>query len=69
MTTKEDIENTIYAGDTVDVSEEDYQKWARSAIQDIAGKFIDTGEGLRGMIALQEVRRLDIKFGRRDEDR
>lgn len=56
---KSKILDAIYTGKLVDVTEEEYRAWARSAIQDEAGKWVDAGDGLRAQIALREVERLD----------
>ena len=50
--------DAIYQGHTLDISKEDWPK-ERSVVQAIAGEFVDQGDGLRAMIALQEVQRLD----------
>lgn len=47
-----------YQGNLVKCTPDDYPA-IRTALQDHAGKMIDTGDGLRAMIALEEIRRLD----------
>jgi hypothetical protein len=54
--------NAVYQGKLVNCSAEEYPE-IRTALQDQAGKWIDNGDGMRAMIALQEVKRLDTKFG------
>ncbi len=49
----------IYQGSLVDCTRDEYHSEVRNAIQDQAGKWIDGGDGLRAMIALEEVKRLD----------
>lgn len=61
--TKAEIVALIYMGHFAEVSEADYRAWARSAIQDAAGTWVDQGDSLRAMTALQEVARLDKQFG------
>lgn len=59
MTTKEQIVNDLYQGQLVHVDREEYVEWARTAIQEQAGKWVDQGDGIRAHIALSEVKRLD----------
>lgn len=54
--------DAIYKGQLVNCSKDDWPV-VRTALQDQAGKWIDTGDGMRAMIVLQEVKRLDAKFG------
>lgn len=54
--------SAIYRGALVECTESEYYNGIRTAIQDQAGRWIDIGDGLRAMIALQEVKRLDNKF-------
>jgi hypothetical protein len=54
--------NAVYQGKLVNCSAEEYPE-IRTALQDQAGKWIEGGDGMRAMIALQEVKRLDAKFG------
>lgn len=61
MTQQEAIA-AIYQGQSVDCTKEEYNSGLRTAIQDQAGKWIDGNDGLRAMIALEEVKRLDKKF-------
>lgn len=59
---KQDIEASVYVGDPIDCTADDYVHFVRGELQRVAGKFIDTGDGMRAQIALMEVRRLDRKF-------
>lgn len=59
MTTREQIINDLYQGKLVQVDREEYVEWARTAIQEQAGRWIEQGDGIRANIALSEVRRLD----------
>ena len=52
----------IYKGARVECTESEYYNGLRTDIQDQAGKWIDGGDGLRAMIALEEIKRLDKKF-------
>ena len=57
MTIEEAI-NAIYNGKLIYCTKEEYPG-IRKALQDKAGKLIDTGDPLRSMMMLEEVRRLD----------
>lgn len=59
MTTKEQIVNDLYQGQIVQVDREEYVEWARTVIQEQAGKWVEQGDGIRAHIALSEVKRLD----------
>lgn len=61
MTNQEAI-NSIYGGSLVNCTSEEYHSGLRTFIQDQAGKWIDQGDHMRAMIALQEVKRLDEKY-------
>ena len=61
--TKEEAINAIYNGNLVECTKEEYQKEIRTALQDKAGKMVDGGDGLRAMMMLEEVRRLDAIHG------
>jgi hypothetical protein len=66
MTNQEAI-NSIYSGSLVNCTSEEYHSGIRAAIQDQAGKWIDKGEHLRAVIALNEVKRLDEKYPSNEE--
>jgi hypothetical protein len=57
MTRTEAID-AVHNGNLVQCTKEEYPE-IRRALQDQAGKWIDGGQGVRAMIALQEVQRLD----------
>lgn len=57
MTRTEAID-AVYNGRLVECTKEEYPE-IRRALQDQAGKWIDDGQGVRAVIALQEVQRLD----------
>lgn len=59
--TKEEAINAIYNGSLVECTKEEYPE-IRNALQDKAGKMVDGGDGLRAMMMLEEVRRLDSLF-------
>lgn len=40
-----------------------YLREIRPAVQRVAGKWLDEGDSVRAQIALEEIRRLDQKFG------
>jgi hypothetical protein len=52
------IEKLLFSGELVECSKAEYPK-VRSDLQTIAGQMIDKGDTLRGMMCLEEVRRLD----------
>jgi hypothetical protein len=52
------IERLLFNGELVECSKVDYPK-VRSDLQTVAGQMIDKGDTLRGMMCLEEVRRLD----------
>lgn len=52
----------IERGSIVECSKEDYEREIRTAIQKQAAKWIDSGDHVRSIIALEEVRRLDNLF-------
>jgi len=52
----------VYQGHMFDCTFEGYKADVRTALQNQAGKWIDDGDNVRAMIALEEVKRLDIKF-------
>jgi hypothetical protein len=53
--------NAVYQGNLIECSEQDWPA-VRAALQSFAGTCIDSGDGVRAMIALEEVKRLDQKF-------
>jgi hypothetical protein len=57
--TKEEAISAIYQGNLVECTREEYHSGLRTAIQEQAGKWIDGNDGLRAMIALDQVKRLD----------
>lgn len=59
--TKDEAINAIYNGNLVECTKEEYPE-IRTALQDKAGKMVDSGDGLRAMVMLEEVRRLDGVF-------
>jgi hypothetical protein len=61
MTPSEAV-NAAYSGDLVKCSADEWPA-VRRALQDAAGKMIDSGQGMRANLMLQEVRRLDGVFG------
>lgn len=61
--TKEKVKDAIYTGNLVKCEQGEYHSWVRNYLQEIAGEFADYNDGLRAMIALEEVRRLDAKHG------
>lgn len=56
--TKDEAINAIYTGKLVNCTKEEYPE-IRTGLQEKAGKMIDFGDGLRGMMMLEEVKRLD----------
>ena len=53
----------VHQGMPVKCTKEEYEWEIRNALQDFAGKCIDYNDAVRAQIALQEVKRLDEKFG------
>jgi hypothetical protein len=64
----EDRLSALYEGNPVQCTADEYHNGLRSAIQDFAGKMIDSGQDIRAIIALEEVRQLDAKFGAQEQD-
>jgi len=62
MTLEERLQNAIHNGDVVKCSKEEYGE-VRKMLHNVASKYIDNGEVLRASIALNEIKRLDKKFG------
>lgn len=60
--TKDEAIAAIHQGKLVECSATEYNS-IRTAIQDQAGKWIEQGQDMRAMIALEEVKRLDQKHG------
>lgn len=57
MTPQEAV-SKIYQGNLIDCTKEEYPE-IREALQKKAGEMIDGGDGLRAMMMLEEVKRLD----------
>lgn len=60
--TKDEAIAAIYKGGFVTCTREQYVLALRRSIQEQASKWLDSNDGVRAMIALQEVKRLDVKF-------
>jgi hypothetical protein len=61
--TKDEAKDAIYNGNLVKCTKEDYENGLRTDIQNIAGKWIEQGQHIKAMIALNEVKRLDALHG------
>lgn len=61
MTLEEAI-NAVYQGKMVECSKEEYENGVRSGLQEKAAKWIDSGDQMRAIITLEEIKRLDKKF-------
>jgi hypothetical protein len=59
--------NAIHTGVLVSCSATEYHEVIRKTLQDAAARYIDQNDGVRAMIALREVSRLDGKFGMRGQ--
>lgn len=59
---KQKIKSLIEQGNLVECTEEDYKDHARGYLLDLAGEFADQNQGIKGIIALEEVKRLDDLF-------
>ena len=55
---KEQALSAIHNGQLAQCSKEDYPE-IRNALQGKAGEMVDSGDGLRAMMMLNEVKRLD----------
>jgi len=58
---KENVRQSIEQGNLIKCNKKEYTK-VRDWLQQVAGEYIDSGDGLRSMIALNEVQRLDSWF-------
>ena len=58
MTPKQEAIANVYKGKPVSCTKEQYPE-VRSALQESAGRWIDAGQDIRAVIALEEVKRLD----------
>lgn len=56
------VDAFVYAGSPVQITDHDYREWGRAALQNLAGRYLDYGDSVRSLIALQEVRRLDKEY-------
>jgi hypothetical protein len=54
---------TAYHGGLVDCTPEEYHTSVREALQVAAGKYIDSNDHYRAIIAMREVARLDALHG------
>jgi hypothetical protein len=57
------IEALGYKGTPITCTKEAYETEVRTALQNQAAKWIDQGQAIRAQMALNEVKRLDAKFG------
>jgi len=60
--TKQEAISAVYEGKIVSCTKEEYELEIRDTLQDYAGRWIDTGQGSRAIIAQMEVKRLDAIF-------
>lgn len=58
MNPKQEAIANVYNGKTVSCTKEQYPE-IRTALQEAAGRWIDAGQDIRAVIALEEVKRLD----------
>ena len=58
MNPKQQAIADVYNGKLVSCTKEQYPE-IRSAIQESAGRWIDAGQDIRAVIALEEIKRLD----------
>jgi len=63
MLTKEEVKQTIYKGDLIDCTSEEYHLAIRRYLHECAAAFLDADDHVRAQIALSEVARLDRIFG------
>lgn len=59
--TKFEALDAIHNGRLVECTKDEYNEGLRTVILEQAGKWIDEGQQLRAIIALEEVKRLDKK--------
>jgi hypothetical protein len=57
------VERLGYSGTPINCSAEEYHASLRGQIQSAAATWIDQGQNVRAMMALNEVRRLDGVYG------
>ena len=55
----DEIKSQLYQGNMIECTKDEYINGVRNAIQDFAGEMVDTGQDIRAIIALEEVKRLD----------
>jgi hypothetical protein len=60
--TEAEVIATLVAGRLVDCTQEEYP-YVRQHIQGAARHWVDQGQDHRAWVALNEVKRLDLKFG------
>lgn len=60
---KEQAISNLRQGKIVECSFKEYHDEIRTGLQDFAAKMIDHNQTVYAMIALNEVKRLDVKFG------
>jgi hypothetical protein len=51
-----------YRGELIECTQEEYRDGLRNELHRQAGKWIDTGQGMRALMVLEEIRRLDARF-------
>lgn len=59
---KEEAINAVYNGRLVNCTKEEYHSEIRHALQDQAGKWIDQKQDSRAVMALEQIRRLDLMY-------
>ena len=57
-----EIKSQLYQGKLIQCTKDEYINGVRNTIQEFAGEMVDTGQGIRAVIALEEVKRLDKKY-------
>lgn len=60
--TRKDVMIAVRRGNPIDCTAEEYHNRVRRYLHEVAGTFIDYGDGIRAQIALSEIQRLDRKF-------
>lgn len=60
---KQKAVSDVYNGKPVCCTKEEYHTEIRSVLQETAGRWIDAGQDIRAVIALNEVKRLDELYG------
>lgn len=56
------VKGYIEIGSLIPVKDAEEYKWVRPRLHNVATWFVDSGQGIKAVIALQEIARLDQRF-------